>query len=138
MLKVQRNSKGFTLIELLIVVAIIGILAAIALPAYMDYTRKTRVSEVTNAMGAIKTGIITYASEVSNANGNWSTADDVASNLGITVPTNRLANIAVNLTTDANGSSAANISFGINNISGVTGTITLNSGDFRLGAWAVL
>ncbi len=49
--------KGFTLIELMIVVAIIGILAAIALPAYSDYTKRAKVSEVILAASSARTTI---------------------------------------------------------------------------------
>ena len=53
----QQNQKGFTLIELMIVVAIIGILAAVALPAYQDYTIRSRVAEPISLMSAAKTTV---------------------------------------------------------------------------------
>ncbi|MBL0918852.1 MAG: pilin [Hydrogenophaga sp.] len=53
----RAMQKGFTLIELMIVVAIIGILAAVALPAYQDYTKRAKMSEVILAASACRTSV---------------------------------------------------------------------------------
>ena len=56
----MNKQHGFTLIELMIVVAIIGILAAIAIPAYQDYTVRSKVTELVNAAGVCKTSVAEY------------------------------------------------------------------------------
>lgn len=51
------GERGFTLVELMIVVAIIAILAAVAYPIYLNYVKRTRMSEVILALSACRTPI---------------------------------------------------------------------------------
>src|SRR5688572_3807197 len=67
----RTHQTGFTLIEIMIVVAIIGILSAVAIPAYQDFTIRSKVTEMIHGASACKTSVAEYF----NTHGVWPTAE---------------------------------------------------------------
>ena len=81
----KQVQKGFTLIELMIVVAIIGILAAVAIPAYQDYTVRSKVSEGLGLASGAKTSVTetvlsTGAFPTSNSTAGLADSTDITGN----------------------------------------------------------
>ncbi len=78
-----KKQAGFTLIELMIVIAIIGILAALAIPAYQDYTIRTKVGEGVALAAEAKTAV---AETASSLGGLANVTGGAAGNTGYTFP----------------------------------------------------
>jgi type IV pilus assembly protein PilA len=121
--------KGFTLIELMIVVAIIGILAAIAIPAYQDYTVRSKVTEGLNLAAAAKVAVA-EAFQANDIAGVSAVTADYAANF---VATKYVSNITI-----SNTSGTITIFFGANTpqISGKTLILTPNAQGAILAAGA--
>lgn len=105
----KNVQKGFTLIELMIVVAIIGILAAVAIPAYSDYTKKAKFTEVIQGTQAVKTAVELCASEanVSPIVACDSGTNGVPAAIGATGATPAIGKYIAKISTAANGTITA-------------------------------
>ena len=118
----KNVQKGFTLIELMIVVAIIGILAAIAIPAYQDYTVRSKVTEGINLASSAETAVSeAYQSNdmpgVTSVSAAWAA---LPANGGFT-PTKYVSGIAI-----AAGTGVITVTY--NNVAGTGGIPQLVAG----------
>lgn len=106
----QKLQQGFTLIELMIVVAIIGILAALAVPAYQDYTIRSKVSEAASMASVGRTAVDVYYSE----NGTLPALTVTNTSLGLSAPASYNAKYVASV--NVNGTSKGDVVVTLNNL----------------------
>jgi type IV pilus assembly protein PilA len=99
--RLHKSNGGFTLIELMIVVAIIAILAALALPAYQDYTVRSRVSEGMGLVSAAKLLVIENAAHGRPFASIWAAPPATSNTAAVTI--NADGSILLTTTTRAGG-----------------------------------
>ncbi|MEK7322521.1 MAG: prepilin-type N-terminal cleavage/methylation domain-containing protein [Pseudomonadota bacterium] len=100
----KKTQQGFTLIELMIVVAIIGILAAIAIPAYQDYTTRSKWSGNITAIESTKLAMAECLQNSAGVVASCDTLAELTTATGFTaLPTSstNLSSVTITATTGA-------------------------------------
>ena len=99
---IKKAQAGFTLIELMIVVAIIGILAAVAIPAYQDYTVRSKASEASSLIAPVKQAIAEAASAGTISATLKNDVQDDADKMGVALDTEIKGNYVKSVTAQGN------------------------------------